>query len=269
MSHISNIPGILLTAVMALAVLSVHNTLQPAQLVQAAAATPTPASTNCDTTRTIQVSGSATVNVVPDRALIHLGVVSSGASVDEVEAANSTAILKVMQVLQTQGIAVKDISTDIYVVEPVYENYDSLYIKGYRIHNQIEITLRDIRKASAVVSAALKAGANQVNGVEFFSSELRKYRDQARDLAVKAAHEKAQALASAAGQQAGCVVTLSENTWSYYNGWGMYQNAGAYTQNVTQNVAPSGGYGSSMADEPISLGQISIKAEISATYSLQ
>ena len=43
------------------------------------------------------------------------------------------------------------------------------------------------------LAAALKAGVNQVNNVEFYTSELRKYRDQARELAMKAAKEKAQA----------------------------------------------------------------------------
>lgn len=35
-----------------------------------------------------------------------------------------------------------------------------------------------------------------------------------------AANEKAQDLAEAAGAEAGCVVSINENTWSYFNsGW--------------------------------------------------
>lgn len=36
---------------------------------------------------------------------------------------------------------------------------------------------------------------------------------------MKAAREKASALASAAGAEAGCVLNINENSWSYYNGW--------------------------------------------------
>jgi hypothetical protein len=145
--------------------------------------------------------------------------------------------------LKKLGVEAKDIATDVYVIEPIYEDYDSLYIKGYRIHNMVAVTLRDVKKASAVIAAALKAGANQVVNVEFYTSELRKYRDQARDLAVKAAKEKAQALASAAGAETGCVLYINENTWSYYNGWWWWygrNNQNLWTQNVVQNAAPSG-----------------------------
>jgi uncharacterized protein len=237
-----------------------------------AAAQPTlQAATNtgneCATGRTIQVTGSATVNVIPDRAVIELGVQSNAASVDAVEAANSASIQKVITAIKNLGVDAKDIATDIYLVEPVYESYDSLYIKGYRINNMVSVTLRDIQKVSRVVSVALKAGANQVQNVEFYTSELRKYRDQARELAVKAAQEKAQALASTAGAEVGCILSINENTWSYYNGWWYGRNQNLWTQNTVQNASPAGGTGSSN-DEPISLGQISIKAEISSSYSL-
>ena len=209
------------------------------------------------------------INVTPDRALIQLGVQSNGMTPDMVEAANSAAIQKVMKAVQARGVAAKDIATDLYVIEPIYDDYDSLYIKGYRINNVVAITLRDVRKTSPVIAAALKAGANQVLNVEFYTSELRKYRDQARALAMKAATEKANDLASAAGAAAGCVLHINENTWSsYYGGWyGRSQNL--WTQNTMQNAAPVGGSDGTAGDEPVSLGQISIKAEVGATFSLK
>ena len=120
--------------------------------------------------------------------------------------------------MKAQGIEEKDIVTDWYVIEPIYDDYGSLYIKGYRINNIVAITLRDISKVNQVIIAALNAGANQVVNVEFYLSDLRKYRDQARELAMIAAQEKAQDLASAAGAETGCVMNINENTWSYYNG---------------------------------------------------
>jgi uncharacterized protein YggE len=86
---------------------------------------------------------------------------------------------------------------------------------------------------------------------------------------MKAAQEKAQSLAATAGAETGCIITISENTSSYYNGWwSSGRNQNLWTQNAIQNVSSST---SSVptSDEPISLGQISIKAEISATYSLK
>jgi uncharacterized protein YggE len=266
----------LLLAVIAFLLLS---TSLPNSRVQAAPPGPTAEPTTnaqavCDSTRTVQVTGSALINVTPDRALIQLGVQSNGVTIDLVEAANTMAIQNVIRALKSQGIDPKDITTDFYMIEPVYEDYDSLYIKGYRINNTVAVTVRDVKKTSVILGAALKAGANQVINVEFYTSELRKYRDQARELAMTAAKEKAQALANAAGAKADCVLNINENSWSYYNGWWWgygNQSQNVWTQNTVQNAAPSGGTstGTNIGDEPISLGQISVKAEVSATFGLK
>jgi len=96
---------------------------------QAAAPTPTPSAPAptpdaCSSGRTVQVSGAAVVNVTPDRVLIQLGVQSNGVTVNEVESANTRAIRQVIQALRGQGIAEKDIATDWYIIEPIYEDYD-------------------------------------------------------------------------------------------------------------------------------------------------
>jgi uncharacterized protein YggE len=225
--------------------------------------------TACDSSRTVNVSGTAIVNVPPDRALIQLGVESNGITPSAVEAANAIAIQRVIKALQSLGIASKDIVTDRYIVNPVYESYDSLYIKGYRIDNVVAVTLRDVDVVSQVVVKALESGANQVVNVELYTSELRKYRDQAREMAMEAASEKAQALAEAAGATTGCVLNINENTWSYYNGWWSRSNRDLWTQNVVQNVTPNGAGAYSNEDGPVSLGQISVRAEVGATFELK
>lgn len=279
MKQLSTFVNLLLAAVIVFLLLSSN---LPGVNAQASAQTPSPTAQPiqpekavCDSSRAVNVSGSALINVTPDRALIQLGVQSNGVTVDLVEIANSLATQKVIAALKTQGIDAKDITTDVYMIEPVYEDYNSLYIKGYRINNTLAVTVRDVKKTSAILAAALKAGVNQVNNVEFYTSELRKYRDQARDLAMKAAREKAQALAQAAGAEAGCVLHINENTWSYYNGWWWWgrsnQSQNVWTQNTVQNAAPSTGAAgnSGGGDEPISLGQISVKAEVTASFGLK
>jgi len=224
----------------------------------------------CNTGRSVQVSGTAVVNVIPDRVLIQLGVQSNAATPQAVESANSLTINRVIQALKAQGIEEKDIVTDWYVIEPIYDDYGSLYIKGYRINNIVAITLRDISKVNQVIIAALNAGSNQVVNVEFYLSDLRKYRDQARELAMVAAQEKAGDLASAAGAETGCVMNINENTWSYYNGGWYSQNRDLWTQNTVQNISPAGGEAGALTDAgPVNLGQISVRAEVSASFSLQ
>jgi hypothetical protein len=234
--------------------------------------TPEPAEEEliCETGRSIQVSGTAVVNVIPDRVLIQLGIQSNGLTPKIVEAVNSATINKITRALKFQGIEQKDIVTDWYVIKPIYDDGNSLTIEGYHIDNVVAVTLRDISKVNKVIVTALSAGANQVVNVEFYLSDLRKYRDQAREMAMKAAQEKASDLASAAGAQTGCVMSINENTWSYYNGGWYGQSRELWTQNVMQNAAPAGGEGGALTEEgPLTLGQISVRAEVSASFSLK
>jgi len=224
----------------------------------------------CETGRTVQVSGTAVVNVTPDRVLIQLGIQSNGKTPQKVEAVNSATINKITRALKALGIEEKDIGTDWYVIDPIYDDGNSLTIEGYRIDNIVAVTLRDISKVNKVIVGALSAGANRVVNVEFYLSDLRTYRDRARNLAMKAAQEKAHDLASAAGAQTGCVMNINENTWSYYNGGWYGQNRDLWTQNVMQNAAPLGGESGALTDAgPVDLGQVSVRAEVSASFSLK
>lgn len=239
--------------------------------LQGSPAAQTGQAATCASGRSVQVSGAAVINVTPDRALVQLGVQSTGVSPDLVQAANRQEIQRVIAAVRALGVDAKDIATDYYIVYPIYEDYNALAIKGYRIDNTVSITLRNVDLADDAILAAIKAGANEVQNVQFYTSELRKYRDQARTLAVKAAGEKAQALASAAGAQAGCVLSINENTWTqYYGSWRGGRETTLWAQNVIQNAnnGASQGAASQSDDSPISLGQIAVRAEVNTSYSL-
>jgi uncharacterized protein YggE len=281
MKQLSTLVNIVLAVILVLILLS---TGLPNFNARAAATTPTVTAAptkepekepekSCNSNRTVQVSGTAVVNVAPDRALIQLGVQSNGRTPKEVQARNATTIRSVIKSLQKMGIEAKDISTDRYVIRPIYEDYDSLKINGYRTYNVIAITVRDVDKTSDTIAVAFQAGANQVVNVEFYTSELRKYRDQAREMAMQAASEKATALAQAAGADTDCILNINENSWSYFNGWNWWdggQSQNLWTQNAVQNIAPSNsGSQASSDDSPVSTGMISVRAEVSATFSLK
>ncbi len=239
----------------------------------ARAATPVPEPTEqaatCDYYgRNVAVSGTAVINVAPDRVLIQLGVQSNGVSPEEVQRRNTSAIERVKAAIQALGVAASDITSDYYIIEPLYEDYDSLFIKGYRINNVLAVTLRKVDKASDVIVTAFGAGANQVVNVEFYTSNLRTYRDQARLLAMEAAAQKAKALAEAVGAEIGCVLSISENSWSYYSGWYYGNSQYLWAQNVVQNAPTSGGGGEGADEGPVSPGHISIQAEVFVSFDL-
>jgi uncharacterized protein YggE len=264
----SNTPFIILTCLVLLGTLG---GLFPVFPARAAAGDPAPNQNQegCDHGRSVAVSGTAVVNVTPDRVLIQLGVQSNGRTPGLTETANSAVVARVIQAIKKNGVAEKDIVTDRYIIDPVYKNYDSLSIEGYRINNTVGITLRDVNQVNQVIISALNAGANQVLNVEFYLSDLRKYRDQAREMAMIAAGEKAADLASAAGAEAGCVLSITENTWSHFSGGWWGRSRDLWTQNAVQNIPTANGQGDSSEFGPVNLGQISVRAEVNASYSLQ
>ena len=268
MKSISNNSHVILTGVLVFALLTVG---LPQLGAQTAEATPLPKelATSCDHSRTVHVSGTAVINVAPDRALIQLGVQSNGVSPAEVQRQNASAISQVKASLQALGVAASDISSDNYIIEPIYEDYDSLFIKGYRINNVLAVTLREVGKVGDVLAAAFGAGANQVVNVDFYTSKLRSYRDQARALAMEAAAQKAQALAEAVGSKRGCVLSIAENSWSHYSGWGSGRSRSQWTQNVVQNAPTTGGEGELADEGPVSAGHISVQAEVDVSFSLE
>jgi hypothetical protein len=117
------------------------------------------------------------------------------------------------------------------------------------------------------LGSALEAGANYVHGVQFRTTELRKYRDEARALAIKAAKEKADALARELGQKVGKPHTIREDHagwWSGYNNWWGNRWGGGMSQNVVQNYG-----GQSRAQSSIALGQINVNARVTVSFELE
>ncbi len=265
MKPTSNLLNLAVIAVLVVLVLSAYHPQQPIS-AQAQAST----DSSCDTKRSVQVSGAAVINVIPDRALIQLGVQSNGTTPDATQAANVAEMQRVIAAVRAVGVDAKDIATDYYIVYPVYDDYSSLVIKGYRIDNTISVTLRDVNLADDVILAALRVGANEVQDVQFYTSELRKFRDQARSLAMQAASEKAAALAETAGAKTGCLISVNESSsYQYYGSWRGGRATAIWAQNTIQNVGSSQGDPFLGEDSPITLGQIAIRAEVSASYSLQ
>ena len=173
----------------------------------------------------IVVTGDAEIKVAPDKAVIILGVESIDMSMEVAKRETDKNLKSVMQAITRLGIDESDIQTDYLNAEPVYERYRDLdSFQGNRIRRRLVVTLKDISKFDKFLSDVLSSGASRVLDVQFFTEDLRKYRDQARAMAVKAAAEKAGDITSELGQTAGKAIYINENksswrSWYWYYGW--------------------------------------------------
>jgi len=178
---------------------------------------------------------------------------------------NDNAVRSVLDAIGRFQIDATDVQTDFIQVNIRYQSSAETVVDHYVVEKSIVVTLKDVSKFEPLLTAVLEAGANHIYNVEFMTTELRKYRDQARALAAKAAIEKASDLAAAAGLK---VVGKPMNVSSYsYGGgswYGRLHNMGA---NVSQNVYQAGERGS--AEGTIALGKISVTASVSMNFRIE
>jgi uncharacterized protein YggE len=218
----------------------------------------------------ISVTGEAEVKVVPDEVILTLGVETQHEELAVAKRHNDERVQRVIAAARSLGIEEKRIQTDYINISPEYEyrSADIDRIVGYRVGKTIEITLRDIDRFDDLLTETLEAGANYVLGIQFRTTELRKYRDQARALAIQAAREKAQDLAGELDRAAGEPQTISEaysGWWSPYNSWWGSQWGNSMTQNVIQNA----GMDAITTQAGTALGQITVSAKIAVTFELK
>jgi uncharacterized protein len=222
-----------------------------------------------DNSRTLNITGDAAVNVVPDRVRVFLGVESRNANLLVAKAVNDAGVRKVIDAARALNITPGDIQTDYIQVDMSYDSHDQTIIDFYRVTKDVQILLKNIQQFEELVTQVLLAGANHVYDVEFSTSELRKHRDAARALAVKAAQEKARDLAAAAGLKV-VGTPFAVSSYSYGGGasYGRWHSRG-YGQ--SQNVVQSAGSGSDGigVDGTVALGKISVTASVSMEFRLQ
>jgi hypothetical protein len=214
----------------------------------------------------VSVAGDAEIKVIPNQVLISLGVETRDRNLGVARVQNDTAVRSVLVAIAKFQIDATDVQTDFIQVNIVYQSSAQTIVDHYVVEKAIAVTLKDVSKFEPLLSAVLEAGANHIYNVEFMTTDLRKYRDQARALAAKAAIEKASDLAAAAGLK---VVGKPMNVSSYsYGGgswYGRLHNMGA--NYGAQNVYQGGDRGS--AEGTIALGKISVTATVSMNFRIE
>ena len=219
------------------------------------------------------------MKVIPDQVVITLGFETKDADVGLAKDRNDQRVRKLIDAAAVWGIPPRDIATEYMSIQP---NWDGSK-RTYTVRKVAVLTLHDISKFEHVLSSSLQVGANYVHGVDFQTTNLRKYRDQARDMAIKAAREKAVALTDALGQKVGKAHTITEvggSSWGYWQGWMNYGwDSGPYGWgygryggvNATQNAVAVAGppSGELSGENTLAPGQIAVQASVQVTFDLE
>ena len=169
---------------------------------------------------TLSANGTGTVYVVPDIAIVSIGVTTRGATAAEALAANSTEMASVIETISGEGVASRDIGTSGFSIFPVYEQQqpsngvetDPPKIVGYQVTNEVRVTIRDIATSGGILDKVVSAGANQVNGITFDSADRKTPADAALADAIADARRQAEIMAEAAGVRLVRIVNINASS---------------------------------------------------------
>lgn len=227
------------------------NTISPAQ----AASEPAPP--------LITVTGEAEVRVVPDEVVFDLTVQTLNRDLRVAKTQTDERLKKTLELTRKYRIAPADVQTDYIKLEPRYRgNDETRTLVGYSVRKDLVFTLRDASQAEALLSEVMEAGISRINSINFRSSQLRKHRDQARALAIKAAQEKAVALTAEIGQRIGKAYSIDEDVP------GGVSNFRTGTLSPNNFIADSDGATAS-SEGTLALGQIKVSARVMVRFILE
>ena len=204
-------------------------------------------SATASTGSTITVTGSGTVDSTPNQASFDFGVTTNGATAGEALSGNASQARAIIAALKKAGIPSADIRTTQVSLWPQTSS-NGREITGYQASNSVDVTAA-LGKSGPLVDAAVRAGANNVDGPNLDTADKSSLYNRALDRALSDAKQKAQAIANASGLALGRALKVRE---------GSTQTPIVYGDALVARPA---------AAPPIEAGTQKIQASVTVTYS--
>ena len=112
-------------------------------------------------------------------------------------------------------------------------------ITTYQVQNRINITTKNLDQVGRIIDAAVKAGANQVQGIRFDLADKQELQLQALQSAIKQAKMKAEAMAASAGVELQGIVSINEDYGTYVPLQdAMVMRAASYANQAETSITP-------------------------------
>lgn len=214
----------------------------------------------------ITVSGTGEVRQTPDEATVRLGVTAQADDAAAAQREASETANRILAAVAALGVEESAIQTSRLVLDPVYSQPgpeerrgDRPYeprIVGYRASNVVSVTLDDLDRVGPVIDAAVGAGANEVQGVDFRLRNDQAARQRAVANAIADARGTAAAMAAALGVELGPVLEAREGGAQVYY---PTMDVRAFRAEAAMAAPPP---------TPVSPGEVEISARVEVTYRI-
>jgi uncharacterized protein YggE len=165
----------------------------------------------------IWVNGEGKVTVVPDVAILSLGVEAQAATVAQAQSEASIAMEAVTSELKAGGVADKDIKTQHFSIYPVRRwvpDKEEEVLIGYRVNNMVTAKVREVENTGTIIDAVARAGGDniRIDSIGFTVDDPAPHYKEARKKAMADAQAKAKQLADSAGVRLGEPTYINESS---------------------------------------------------------
>lgn len=144
---------------------------------------------------TMTLQGDASVEVVPDIAILDIGVETINKNLKVAQEENAIISQQLLNVFEEMGIDESDIQTSSYNINKAYEYVDGKQIdKGYRVTHLFQVKVRNIEMIGEVIDAAVRQGANLIEDITFDVDNKSYYYQMALNLSLRDALNKAKSI---------------------------------------------------------------------------
>jgi uncharacterized protein YggE len=229
-------------------------------LLAACSGTPSASAANTPVQKSITVTGTGVVKVVPDVAYINVGITTQNDNVTDAITENSNQAQTIKDELVALGIAEEDIQTSSFSVYP-QSNYDyngNITGTTFVVNNSVYVTVRDLSSMGDLLGKITESGANSIYGISFDVQDKSAALTQSRELAIELARQQAEEVAESSGLKLGEVLTIS-----------MYSSDVPYLVTDSYSMGMGGGgYSQSAVTVPISAGNYVITSSATIQYAI-
>ena len=204
----------------------------------------------------ITVQGTAQVTADPDEVTVTANTSVTAGTVsgaqEEMNRIVETATTKLLEL----GVQGDDIVTSDYSYYPRY-NYENNTMIGYEANHTLSITCRDVEMLDSVIGALSDSGFSQIYSVTYDVSTRTELYQQALELAIQHAEQKALRMAATGGLTLTGLRSITENG-GYNEGYVMN---GAADMSVMKSEASSA--------TGIRSGSVSVSANVTVVYDAE
>lgn len=163
--------------------------------------------------RTITVTGTSEVTAKSDMATVNITVETRSPNAKAAVRENANTMTDVRNAVIAAGAEASKIETQNYNVYPqqIYNNKGEVKSKEYRCDNTMKVVVMNLSKTGAIMDAAVNAGANRIDSVDFSVSDTQLYKDAALRKAAEDAARKAKIIAAGLGRNVIGIISASED----------------------------------------------------------